>query len=157
MFIFLYLVLAKLYDQPDLCPFFQDFIDVTGADRLEDVGLEVSASATEDSSSQTATGLEGISASEMELVCSVHHTVFTGFSQADWIEGTEEVQAGSEGEANAFTRKSSDGVVDSSSSNKLLLSPALMAYQIGAEMVKSYSDVLGAFFFFNFFFIFLSF
>ncbi|GFR95392.1 midasin, partial [Elysia marginata] len=118
--------------------FEKDFIDVTGADRLEDVGQESSADASQDTGHLP--GLDSVSTSEMDLVCSVHHSVFTSLSQADWITGTEEVIVDEDDSRKNNSDASDEG--PGGRNNKLLLSPALMAYQIGAEMVKSFSDVL---------------
>ncbi|GFO05689.1 midasin, partial [Plakobranchus ocellatus] len=122
--------------------FAKDFIDITGADRLEDVGLEstrASATSTSDQGIESATtGLEGVSSSEMELVCSVHYTVFTSLSKADWIEDTKK----EEGRSFVASEDSHETLLNSATSQQFLL-PALIAYQIGAEVVKTCSDVLG--------------
>ena len=129
------------------CP--QDFIDITGADRLEDVGQGLTESTSVDS--HDTPGLEGVTASEMDLVCYVHHIVFTNLSQADWLEGTEEGVASTQQSRHCSIKNDSEESAATSdishSRNKDLLTSALMAYQVGAEIVKSYYDVFSKFFF----------
>ncbi|XP_059144482.1 midasin-like [Physella acuta] len=90
--------------------FAKDFIDVTGADRLEDVGLE----ATHETGVKQ-TSLEGISLAEMVQVCAAHNDILTTMSTADWLE-----------------KVPCDGSVISD-----VLTSSLMSYQVGAEVVKS--------------------
>lgn len=96
-------------------------MDVTGADRLEDVGLEVASQ--EKVEEVRSTALEGISHQEMARVCVVHNQILTNLSHADWLE-----------------KRSTDftDVID-------VLTPCLMSYQIGSAVVRSAFDVLGKF------------
>ncbi|RUS90710.1 hypothetical protein EGW08_001514, partial [Elysia chlorotica] len=127
--------------------FEKDFMDITGADRLEDVGQESSDDALlGKGQGEAGPGLDRVSAGEMDLVCSVHHSVFTSLSRADWIDGAEEreVTAKSKQQHQPSKVDSSEKESDlsDSSRNQVLLTSALMAYQVGAEIVKSFSEIL---------------
>ncbi|XP_055890090.1 midasin-like isoform X2 [Biomphalaria glabrata] len=92
------------------------FIDVTGANRLEDVGLEARAS----DSIGASEPLKGINMLEMVLISSVHRDLMTSLSQADWLD---RVQCNFKQDIDVLTS-------------------SLMSYQIGAEVVKSVYHVL---------------
>ncbi|CAL1534634.1 unnamed protein product [Lymnaea stagnalis] len=94
-----------------------DFIDVTGADKLEDIGLEAGGPKTEEPSRVT---LEGISNVEMVQVCAIHNDILTSLSQADWLDKPVPDPA---------------AVTD-------ILTSSLMSYQIGADVVKTTFGVL---------------
>ncbi|CAG5129149.1 unnamed protein product, partial [Candidula unifasciata] len=96
--------------------FEQDFLDVTGAVRLEDIGLEKGHE--QPAGSSRVNSLDGISPKEMAQVCSAHSEILITLAQADWLE-----------------RNPSDSVAD-------VLTPALMSYQIGTTVVRTAFDVL---------------
>ena len=97
--------------------FLQDFMDVVGAERLEDVGQEVQ---WQDLKQVT---LEEISGAEICMACHIHRQLFTSISSAHWLSS----QSHSHTEAG----------------NPDLKSPTLLAYQLGSEMVKQHYAVLG--------------
>ena len=95
---------------------FQDFIDVIGAERLEDVGQE---SQWQDLKQVT---LEEISSAEIEAACHIHHQLFTSLTSAHWLTPEKITEA--------------EAKCD-------LISPTLLAYQLGSEMIKQHYTVLG--------------
>lgn len=92
---------------------------MTGAVRLEDVGLEQRQGEPADGS--RITSLDGISPKEMAQVSLAHSEILITLSQADWLE-----------------RNPLDCAAD-------VLTPALMSYQIGTTVVRTAYDVLGKF------------
>ncbi|KAH9525008.1 hypothetical protein Btru_000088 [Bulinus truncatus] len=94
------------------------FIDVTGADRLEDVGLENQA---HHHVTSEVDPLEGITISEMVKVCSIHRDMMTSLSQAGWLDNDP-----------CNTEQETD-----------LMTSSFMLYQTGAEIVKNVFELLG--------------
>ena len=87
---------------------------MTGAERLEDTGLE------RPPDTERVVCLEEITAAEVEAAWRVHNDIFTTLTEAYWL-----VPSGQQ------------------SVNCDLLSPALLAYQLGAELVKRNHHLLG--------------
>ncbi|XP_035825952.1 midasin isoform X2 [Aplysia californica] len=98
--------------------FDKDFVDVTGADRLEDVGQEAEVPAED----QRVVSLEEISSAEIVTACRIHQELFTSLTSAHWLTDLPRGQ----------------GLVQCD-----LLSPALLAYQLGSELVKRHYSLLG--------------
>ncbi|KAH9525003.1 AAA ATPase midasin [Bulinus truncatus] len=94
------------------------FIDVTGADRLEDVGLENQA---HHHVTSEVDPLEGITISEMVKVCSIHRDMMTSLSQAVWLDNDP-----------CNTEQETD-----------LMTSSFMLYQTGAEISKNVFELLG--------------
>ena len=92
----------------------QDFLDVTGAERLEDTGLE------RPPETRRVVTLEEITSAEVEAAWRVHSNLFTTLTRAYWLEGQGQ---------RLMTPD--------------LLSPTLLSYQLGAELVKRHYHLLG--------------